>query len=433
MRLLFSRKRLGTQCLLRLPRTLLDEADETIAMRLRALQHARRWQQIGLLQTHLPHGNSLCISVPTSAQGVHAFCHRLHAGQNSLRPNRQRHLPPAITQLQPRLTATTGHQTLIAPQRSNLFGRIRRAGHQQGMQQKDVQKTNRRFINALIDEGIQVHQTHFHVFHAALTQGMQWALAPSRQPFGANGAIKLVFNLQQRGGQLVVVSPQVADANGLVGRVRHGQGLMQRVHITVQTVVTHGQRRLRITLVAQAPHAQRGGVGQIHGPALAQRLQVVIAPLHKAAAHGRRGAKQIQQQKCVPPKIADQPEILLAAQARQRPVVVNPRNGLHAPPITVPQPHAINAFGSPDVGGTIHADRYRFIGWQATGYAGYPQHLAALRGQLLIHNPMNQRQLAQAIFHPRMHARYQFGLRLTEIGRDMRVREGRTQCLGMRC
>jgi hypothetical protein len=84
-----------------------------------------------------------------------------------------------------------------------------------------------------------------------------------------------------------------------------------------------------------------------YSSAVAQRLQLVLAPAHKAGAQRRRGAEQVQQQKGLAAEIADQAEILLAAHAGQRPVVVDARDGLHAPPIAVAQAHAVHALARP--------------------------------------------------------------------------------------
>ena len=161
------------------------------------------------------------------------------------------------------------------------------------MQQKHVEKTHGLAVDAHDLKRVQVHQSHFHVFHTALTQCMQRALASKGDALGANGAVKLVFNLQQRGGQLFVDTICTPHTHRLVGRIGLGQRAVQRVGVPLQAVVAHGQRGLRITLVAQAAHAQRGGIGQIHG-AFTKRLQLVLATRHKRGAHCRRSAKQIQ-------------------------------------------------------------------------------------------------------------------------------------------
>ena len=145
---------------------------------------------------------------------------------------------------------------------------------------------------------------------------MQGALALENHPLGPDGAVKLVFYLQKAGRQLFKVTIGIAHAYGLVSGVGHGQRLVQRGGVALQAVVADGQRTLGRALVAQAAHAQRGGMGQAHGAGL-HFLQRVVAPLNKGGAHRRRGAKQIQQQKRMAPEIADQPKIGLAGDARQ--------------------------------------------------------------------------------------------------------------------
>ena len=158
----------------------------------------------------------------------------------------------------------------------------------------------------------------------------------------------------------------------------------------------------------------------------------MLAALHESAAHNGRGAKQVQQQKGVAAEVADQPEILLAARARKRPVVVNARNGLHAPPVAVPQPHAIDALGAAHVAGAVVAQRNHFIRRQLAGHTAGPQHLIAQRRHFGIHHLVNLPQLIQASLHAAMRARDQLRLRLAEIRGDVRVRERRAKRRRMR-
>jgi hypothetical protein len=58
-------------------------------------------------------------------------------------------------------------------------------------------------------EGVQVHAAHFDVFDAALAQGVQRPLATVDDALGADRAVELVLDLQQRGGELVVFAAQV--------------------------------------------------------------------------------------------------------------------------------------------------------------------------------------------------------------------------------
>ena len=117
---------------------------------------------------------------------------------------------------------------------------------------------------------------------------MQGALAAVGGALGPDGAVELVFNLQQAGTQLVVVTTRVANAQLLVCRVGLGQCLVERVGIAIQPVVADVDRCLRIALVAQTPHAQRSGIGQIQRfLPIAQRQQAVLTAFYKAGAQGR--------------------------------------------------------------------------------------------------------------------------------------------------
>ena len=113
-------------------------------------------------------------------------------------------------------------------------------------------------------------------------------------------------------------------------------------------------------------------------PGIVQRLQTVLAPLHEAGTQRRGRAKQVQQHKGMAAEVADQREILIVPRrARHRPVVVDARDGLHAPPIAVAQAHAVDAFGTADVGAAIARQRNGLIRRQVAGHAGDPEHFPA--------------------------------------------------------
>ena len=177
---------------------------------------------------------------------------------------------------------------------------------------------------------------------------MQGALAAACSALGANGAVELVFNLQQAGAQLVVVATGVANTQLLIRRVWLSQRLMQGVCIAFQSVVADLDLRLRIALVAQAPHAQRSGIRQMQRLLCRiERLQAVFTPFYKAAAQCWRSTKQIQQHKGIATEVANQREIFFAAHTRHGPVVVNAGDGLHAAAVAVAQPHAVHTLGTP--------------------------------------------------------------------------------------
>ena len=56
------------------------------------------------------------------------------------------------------------------------------------------------------DERVEVHEPHFDIFDAALAQRMQRPLARADHALGADGAVELVFDLQQAGAELAVVA-----------------------------------------------------------------------------------------------------------------------------------------------------------------------------------------------------------------------------------
>jgi len=165
---------------------------------------------------------------------------------------------------------------------------------------------------------------------------------------------------------------------------------------------------------------------------LAQWQQLVRTALHKRATHRWRGTKQGQQQKGMAAKVADQPKVIVVAQAGQRPVVVNARNRLHAPPVTVAQPHAVHAFGAAYVAGAVAPQRNGFVSGQATRHAGCPQHLVTLRTQAAHGVLVNLAQLRQARLDAVMHAGDEFELRLAVVGGDVRMGQRTAQRGGVR-
>ena len=128
-------------------------------------------------------------------------------------------------------------------------------------------------------------------------------------------------------------------------------------------------------------------------------------------------------------EVADQAKVLLAADIGQRPVVVDARDGLHAPTVAMAQATAVHGLGLRHIRRTILAQRNFVIARQATWHARHPQPLIAhgAQGELL-----HIGQLLQANIGVGMHTGDQFHLGFAEIGGDMGVREGRAQRLGVR-
>ena len=329
-------------------------------------------------------------------------------------------------QRQARLAAKGRRAVLVARQFGHFVQRVQRAFLQQAMQQEDIQETHGGSGDARGHKRIQVHAAHFDVFDAALQQRVQRPLAAVDDPLGADRAVELVFDLQQRGGELVVFAAQVLDADGFVGWVGLRQCGFQRAGVGLQAVVADGQARLRIALVAQPAHAQAGGVGQVQG-VFAQALQAVFAPGHETVAHRGAGAKQPQQQESVAAEVADQRKVLFVGEPRQRPVVVDAANRLHAPAIAVRQAHAVHTLGAADVAVAVAAQRDVLVGRQAAGHAGHPELFAPFRGQRAVDELVGVGELVHAILHAGVNAGDQLQLAFAVIGGDVRVRQRRAQ------
>ena len=351
---------------------------------------------------------------------------RLAAGHDLGAPLGQRNQFTAAFQQQTGFAAARRGAVLVARQLGNLFPGVRRAVAQQAMQQKHVEKTQCRRADADALERVQIHAAHLDVFDAALAQRVQRALAAVDHALRADRSVELVLDLQQARRKLFVVADRIANPDFLVRRVGPGQRVLQRRAVARQAVVADRQVRLRIALVTQAPHAQRRRVRQEHG-LVAQRLQFMRAPGDKARRDRGRRTEQIEQQKRMAPEVADQAEVLVARDLGHRPVVVNPRNGLHAPAVTVAQARAVDALRQADVGAAVAADRNGGVGRQAAGHAGDPHHFVAGFAKRLHDELVDLRQLFQTRLDARVHPGDELELRLAEVGGDVRVRERRAE------
>lgn len=112
---------------------------------------------------------------------------------------------------------------------------------------------------------------------------------------------------------------------------------------------------------------------------------------------------------------------------------MNARDGLHAPAIAVRQAHAVNAFGTPDVGRAKAGDRNGLIGRQAAGHARHPQHLVADVLHGAVGELVDLRELFERGLHVLMRTGDQLDLRFAEVSGNAGMRQGRTQGCRMRC
>ena len=179
---------------------------------------------------------------------------------------------------------------------------------------------------------------------------------------GPDRAVELVLDLQQAGGQLVVFAARVADADRLVRRVRLGQRLVQRRAVALEVVVAHRQRRLRVALVAEPAHAQRRA--RAAGAACAATAAAGRARGRRRSSSTPRATRRTAYSSTNEwrRKLRISAKYSSLADAGQRPVVVDARDRLHAPAVAMPQAHAVDALGVPDVGRAVAADRNRLVG-----------------------------------------------------------------------
>ena len=267
-------------------------------------------------------------------------------------------------------------------------GRDGRAVSQQAHHQKCVSKRALLGRNANVNQRVQVEQAYFHVFNTVFLQRDGRALARFANTLGPDASIKLVFNLQHVGIELLPVVA-VLHANGLVERVGRENGLVQRRGVFGQRIEAHIQIGLHAVLVTQIAHAQTGGIRPIQR-ARCQLQQVGLAALQERGVHRGRCAKQIGNQPAITQEIADQPkvsvtdEVLQTAAGRtafvklgpkrvwQGPVVVHPGNGLHVAAIAVAQTFAVHVFDFCAVGCAVIGQRDVLVVAQQAGHGAGP-------------------------------------------------------------
>ena len=159
-------------------------------------------------------------------------------------PLRKARMVGAAYQAQIRIAPAFGDTVLVAGVGDNFLAVVVRAVLEQTVQQEYVEKTCRLLTDADRRERIEVHAAHLDVFNAAFAQRVQWPFAGCDTPLRPDGAVKLVFDLQQRGRQLAVMIA-VTNADGRVRRVRLGRNQgdrQQRTCVTLQVVVADRDR-----------------------------------------------------------------------------------------------------------------------------------------------------------------------------------------------
>ncbi len=332
-------------------------------------------------------------------------------------PCREGDLVAASFELQARLAAAQRDRLLVAAERRDLLWRVVGALVEQAVQEEDVEKAHGARADADGDKRIEVHEPDLDILDAALAQRVQRPLAAPDAALGADRAVELVLDLQQRRVELQV---RVVERGG----------------VALQAVVAHCERRLRLALVAKPPHAQRRAVRRVHRPGH-ELLQLVLAAGDEARAHRGRRAEEVEQQPRAPAEIADQREILFAGRSRHGQVVVNAGDGLHAPAVAVRQALAIDGLGAPDVGGAVAADRNRVVARQIARHRARPHQLVARIARRIardgaVDHLVDLGQLLEAGVEALVRAGDELELRLAEIGGDVRMRERRAERLRMR-
>jgi hypothetical protein len=167
-------------------------------------------------------------------------------------PIREGDFARAALEAQPGFAAARCDALLVARDRADFLRRVGRAFAQHAVQEENIEQAHRLRSDAGRRERVEVHQAHLDVFHAALAQRVQRALAAANAALRADLAVELVFDLQQRGCELAVFARLVADADFFVRRIRLEQRFFERCPIRVQAVEARRDRGLRVALVAEA-------------------------------------------------------------------------------------------------------------------------------------------------------------------------------------
>ena len=108
---------------------------------------------------------------------------------------------------------------------------------------------------------------------------------------------------------------------------------------------------------------------------------------------------------------------------------MDPRDGLHAPPVAVREPHPVHRLHPADVGRAEAADRNLVLRRQSTRHARSPQELVADRP---IDCLVDLGELLHARLGVGVHPSDELRLRFAEVGGDARVLQSRAQRRRMR-
>ncbi len=329
---------------------------------------------------------------------------------------------------------------LIVGEFGRLGRRVGRAVGEQAVEQEDLEQAHGVGTDADRAGRIEIDQACLDVGHAARAERVQRAFTGLDRLLGTDRAVELVFDLQQRGAELAIFVADF-DADLFVRRVGLGECAVQRVRVTLQVVIAHGEVRLCGALVAEWSHAQRRAVGQVER-AVGECLQRMPAPGDEARAHRGRSTDENQGQPGVTPEVANQREVGVVAVRigraaacvgflqrgpgglGHREVVMDARDGLHVAAVPVGEPAPVDRLRGADVRVTVAPEWNVLLGGQAAGHARAPQAFVADRAR---NELVDLGQLLEAGLDAGMHAGDQFELRFAEIGRDVRMGERRAE------
>ena len=224
----------------------------------------------------------------TAVGRVQHFSKRRHVVKQLVRHRAERLLGVVHQQVQLRVAAPVDDAALVLVVLALLAAGDGRAVAEQAHQQKRIGQQALLWGDANVHQGVEVKQAHFHILDAVFLQGDGGPLAVLADALGADAGVKLVFDLQHVGVELLPVralAGSLFDAQRLVERVGCVDGCIQRLRVLRQRVEIDMQIGLHAVLVAQITHAQAGGVRAVQG-VWPERLQISLAPMQERGADG---------------------------------------------------------------------------------------------------------------------------------------------------
>ena len=310
---------------------------------------------------------------------------------------------------------------------------------------KRLHEPHRLLVDPDRRERVDVEGPNLHVANPAPLQRDGRFLPRAGDLLRANEAVELVLDLEEVGIELAVLAID-DDADLLVGRMCAFGRLVQGVDVGGRRVVGDPELSLRIVLVADVAHPQRGGERLVES-APAQLGEIVRRGAEKRPADRRRGSEQQRHEPSSAMEVAYEREVSAGGERTdrfgvaafhrskcgpQRPgqgeVEVHAGNDLHHPAVSMAQPAPVHVLHGAHVGAAVVCDGDGAIARDHARHARRPQHLASYRraGELV-----QVAEAARRLANAPVRGGHELEERFGKIGRDVGVSEGGPELLGV--